>query len=166
MTGLLAACGGGSGEPASTTAPAVQADAADKYVGGWGACYWGPGVNGRASWNHVMTFTKTSATSASLVIKRDTFGSNGTCSGTPTQPTLSATGSINITGQKQIGSDTVDKLDYSITTSTIMIIPANSSFKDIGAVVSTTLKGGDSASSLDSSGYPTALDSIDVLTKQ
>jgi hypothetical protein len=170
MTGLLAACGGGgSPAPAPVSAPVAQPDAVDKYIGTWGTCYWGAGLGSRTSWTHSMTLTKTSATSATLTIKRQGSYANDICSGSlmlPLTTPLTATGSITITGQKQIGSDTVDTMDYLITESTIMILPANKRFKDIAMVVGTTLKGGDDTSSLDTGGYPTALDSVDVLIKQ
>jgi hypothetical protein len=154
FTATLVACGGGSSSGTTPTTPAATADAIDKFVGVWVNCA-ATGTN--TSSKTTLTFAKTSAASGSYTVQDQSYSASTVCAGTNT--TSSQTGTITHAGTKIVGADTVDKLDLATKT------PVASNDKDIALISGTTLKLGDSTT-LDASGYPTALDAAVPFTKQ
>jgi hypothetical protein len=150
FTATLVACGGGSssGTPAATTA------VVDKYVGVWVNCA-ATGTN--TSSKTTLSFIKISATSGSYTAQDQSYSASTVCAGTNT--TSSQTGTMTHVGTTVVGADTVDKIDLAIKT------PVASNEKDIALISGTTLKLGDNTT-LDASGYPTALDAAFPFTKQ
>jgi hypothetical protein len=162
MTAVLAACGGG-GDAAPAPAQ-LPAGAADKFVGSWGSCAPVTGaVNGVLSARTLFVYTKTGATTLNLSVDGQGFKSAG-CAGTAFN-TITAIGTANVTlnGTKLIGTQTVDRLDYVAKSTSITAF--NGNLKDVALVSGTTLTFG-GTSVPDANGYPTALDTLGVQTKQ
>jgi hypothetical protein len=147
----LVACGGGGSSTPSTAIP--SGDVADKYIGTWAVCVPDLVMQPAAS-KFIFTFTKTSATSVSFLLKQETHN-NSSCAGAA--PSTNTTGTFKFAGTKAVGADVADKIDV-VTT-----IPAGGG-KDLGFVSGNTMKLGDESS--DANGYPNALDTVNVFVKQ
>jgi hypothetical protein len=138
--------------------------AADKFVGSWGSCTPVTGAaNGVVSVRTLFVYTKTGATTLNLSVDGQSFKA-ANCSGAVFNnvPAI-GTAAVTLNGTKLVGTQTVDRLDYLAKSTDIAAF--NGNLKDIALVTGTTLTFG--ASSLaDANGYPTVLDTADVLTKQ
>jgi hypothetical protein len=152
----------------------------DNYIGSWGGCYV-PKVgvpiltNGTVTTTYVNstttssreidTFTKTGTNS--LVVSQISTDFKGvSCSGIGTN-TQTATFTVVIVGQKQVGTDTVDLVNIPFAVTPTPTVPAGvtppvaGSFvgKTIVLISGTTMKVGDDLTApLDANGYPTVLD--------
>jgi hypothetical protein len=159
----LVACGGGGSNTAATTntaATAISGDVVDKYIGTWTTCTSFPGAGFEASQKLKFVFTKKTATTLSYILTSDTYVGAGCTSRPDAGGGYQEIGEFAFVGTKIIEADkTVDKLNITAVT------PVASNHKDIGAVNGTLLYLGD-IGPVDSSGYPTALDTVDVLIKQ
>ncbi|ABE45808.1 hypothetical protein [Polaromonas sp. JS666] len=152
---LVAACGGGDGG----TAALISSEPIDKYVGNWTNCQATvvSGVNVSALTS--FTATKTDATRGSFTTTVTVFAITS-CTGLKLAdpvpvPQLSGNVAIDSVGTGPSGSDKI-----TITPSTLP------SFKDLALVTGGQLQFGDAGSAKDAQGYPTALDSSFILTKQ
>ena len=153
---LLVACGGGgSSTPAQTP---VVADVTDKYVGTWTVCVPNAPAASVGATKEVINWKKTSATVATYDFTQTSYA-NTTCAGTPTS-TNTSTGTDTFVGTKLIGSTSVDKISVIDSTA------PTTTLKGISTVVGNLLKTGDGNSPLDAEGYPTALDTVYIYTKQ
>jgi hypothetical protein len=152
---LVAACGGGDGG----TAALISSEPIDKYVGNWTNCRATvvSGVNVSALTN--FTATKIDATHGSFTTTVTVFAITS-CTGlklsgpTPV-PQLSGGVAIDSQGSGPSGSDRI-----TITPSSLP------SFKDLALVTGSQLQFGDVGSAKDALGYPTALDSSFILTRE
>jgi len=154
---LVAACGGGGGGGGSSL---TASDPTDKYVGTWTNCLVvpvpsGPTVSALTS----FTATKIDATHGSFTTTVTVFATTNCTvlmlSDPVLVPELSGKGTIDSVGTGPSGSDKI-----TFTPSTLP------SFKDIALVTGGQLQFGDAGSAKDAQGYPTALDSSFILTKQ
>lgn len=145
----LVACGGGGG-----TAP-TAVDVTDKYLGSWTICT-ADQTNANTSIKTIFDFKKINVSSISFTLVDDSY-SNSTCSGTAIPGSDYGAGVANFAGTKLVGSETVDKIDFTLAT------PEVKTVKDIGFYNGSGLKFGNDAL-VDSNGYPTALDP-DTATK-
>ncbi len=152
---LVAACGGGDGG----TAALISSEPIDKYVGNWTNCRATVvgGVNVSALTN--FTAAKIDATHGSFTTTVSIFATTSCdvvkLSGPTPVPLLSGNVAIDSVGTGPSGSDKI-----TITPSTLP------SFKDLALVTGSQLQFGDAGSAKDAQGYPTALDSSFILTKQ
>ena len=151
---LVAACGGGGGGSSLTTS-----EPTDKYVGTWTNCLVTV-VNGiTVSALTSFTATKTDATHGSFTTTVTVFAITS-CTGLKLAdpvpvPELSGNVAIDSPGSGPSGSDKI-----TITPSTLP------SFKELALVTGNQLQFGDAGSAKDAQGYPTALDTSFILTKQ
>lgn len=153
---LVAACGGGGD---GGTAALISSEPMDKYVGNWTNCRATVvgGVNVSALTN--FTATKIDATHGSFTTTVSIFATNSCdvvkLSGPTPVPQLSGSVAIDSPGSGPSGSDRI-----TITPSTLP------SFKDLALVTGSQLQFGDVGSAKDALGYPTALDSSFILTRE
>lgn len=154
---LVAACGGGGGGGPSAL---TSFEPVDKYVGTWTNCLvvtfpGSPTVSALTS----FTATKIDATHGTFTTTVTVFATTDCTvlmlSDPVPVPELSGSGSIDSVGTGPSGSDKI-----TITPSTLP------SFKDLALVTGGQLQFGDAGSAKDAQGYPTALDSSFILTKQ
>lgn len=151
----LSACGGGGDDETSAIAatPAASDAAAsgaaiDKYVGTWIGCFVDRPTD---SFRETFTFTKQGNTSL-LSGYNSTRHNNGTCAeaGVAHQQE-SATLDFSNGGTKLIGSRTVEKFSYQVTS------PEAASGKSVISLQGTALQLGTQGQLLDAEGYPSAL---------
>lgn len=154
---LVAACGGGGGGGGSSL---TASDPADKYIGTWTNCLvvtvpGSPTISALTS----FTATKTDATHGSFTTTVTVFATSNCAvlklADPVPVPELSGSAAIDSVGTGPSGSDKI-----TITPSTLP------SFKDLALVTGGQLQFGDAGSAKDAQGYPTALDSSFILTKQ
>ena len=152
---LVAACGGGGG--GSSLPPS---EPVDKYVGTWTNCLvvtipGSPTVSALTS----FTATKVDATHGSFTTTVTIFATSNCAvlklSDPVPVPELSGNVAIDSVGTGPSGSDKI-----TITPPTLP------SFKEIALVTGSQLQFGDPDSAKDAQGYPTALDSKLILTRQ
>jgi hypothetical protein len=155
----LTACGGGGGAGSEVAAVNTTASTAttsmDAYVGTWTAC-----IQDSATSSTRMTsvFAKTTATTLSYNRKEDYYSGIGCVN--PPSFSLNFPYTMSFAGTKTIGSDTVDKTN-------LTFITAGTTSKDIVLIKGATIRFSLTYPySIDADGYPTALDTINVLTKQ
>jgi len=153
---LVAACGGGDGGSAAL----ISSEPIDKYVGNWSNCQATvvSGVNVSALTS--FTAAKIDATHGSFTTTVTIFATTDCAvvklSGPTPVPQLSGSVAIDSPGSGPSGSDRI-----TITPSTLP------SFKDLALVTGgSQLQFGDAGSPKDALGYPTALDSSFILTRQ
>jgi hypothetical protein len=164
VAATLIACGGGGGGDAPAPAPSTASSGTDKYAGTWGNCTPITGAaNGILSGRSDFVFTKTSETVMGGSLNYVYFKTTD-CSGAVTT-TLTSVGTaiVTINGTKLVGAQTVDRLDFIAKSATVSEF--NGSLKDIGLVSGNTIIFG-ASSAPDANGYPTALDTSTVFTKQ
>jgi hypothetical protein len=167
VTATLAACGGGGGDaPTPTPTPVLilASSGTDKYVGTWGNCQpVAPGASGILSARTNFVFTKTNINVMDLSV--DGVGYKTTdCSGAAADAiTGIGTAVVTINGAKLLGTQTVDRLDFVAKSATISSF--NGNLKDLGFITGNTLLFSASSSG-DANGYPTALDTTTIFTKQ
>jgi hypothetical protein len=149
LCAVLTACGGG-GDDTGSGGGSVLPPPADKYVGIWKTpC--APGLGG--FYRSALTITKRADSSYNGQFSIEKYVASD-CSGTSTPvPGDSASEDFKVVGTKVASGKTVDK-----------ITDLTGGNKDI-AFADTTLQFGDDRT-LDIDGYPVALDSSIVLTKQ
>jgi hypothetical protein len=156
VAATLVACGGGG-----DSAPAANAD---KYVGSWAICVPTTSTtNGVLSGRATYVFAKTTETALSVSLDYTFYGTTNCAGSASTTSTGVATGTVNLNGTKTVGTDTVDRLNFALTSK--VDAELNGPFKDIGLISGNTLKFG-ASSAADAEGYPTAIDSTGVFTKQ
>jgi hypothetical protein len=158
MSVAISACGGGgSGGGGDVALASSPATAADKFVGSWGdTCVpsTNGGANGILSARPVFVYTKTGANSLNLSIDALGFAA-ANCAGVASKTVVGAsTAAITLNGTKQIGTQTVDRLDLVAKSTTNPLF--NGNFKEIALITGTTLTLS-AASTPDSNGYPSAL---------
>lgn len=151
---LVAACGGGGGGSSLT-----PSEPTDKYVGTWTNCLVTV-VNGiTVSALTSFTATKTDATHGSFTTTVTVFATSNCAvlklSDPVPVPELSGNVAIDSVGTGPSGSDKI-----TITPSSLP------SFKNLALVTGSQLQFGDPDSAKDAQGYPTALDTKLILTKQ
>lgn len=151
---LLTACGGSDDEPAA------GGSSSGKYAGTWAsACVDLSGALGRPnSYKSTLVITSPDATKYTAT-GGNTEWANATCSGTGA-PIVGESGTVTstIVGTRTIGTDTVDKVNYPGSGTTVL---KNISFVSADGL---SLRVGGSGT-LDADGYPTVLDAT-VYTKQ
>jgi len=130
----------------------------DKYVGSWAACI--PNGSGTGSHLETIAVAKTGDTSGTFTLTRLDYAIAG-CTGTATTSTSS--GTLQFTGTKTIGADTVDEAIQTEGTNP----PEKQVFlvKDTAPVTLTTGVLASDGGPVDANGYPTTLDNH-PLTKQ
>ena len=153
---LVAACGGGGGgDPTALT----TFEPVDTYVGTWTNCLVTVVSGVTVSALTSFTATKVDATHGAFTTTVTVFATNNCTvlmlSDPVPVPELSGKGSIDSVGTGPSGSDKI--------TFTPATLP---SFKDLALVTGGQLQFGDAGSAKDAQGYPTALDSSFILTKQ
>lgn len=152
---LVAACGGGDGGTATLT----TSEPFDKYVGNWTNCQLTVVSGVSASVLTSFTATKINATHGSFTTTVSIFATTSCdvvkLSGPTPIPQLSGSVAIDSPGSGPSGSDRI-----TITPSTLP------SFKELALVTGNQLQFGDAGSAKDALGYPTALDSSFILTRE
>lgn len=153
----IAACGGGGGD--GSTSALTAADPTDKYVGTWTNCLVVTANGITVSALTSFTATKIDATHGSVTTTVTGFA-NGSCAPPAVTaaiavPELSGTVTIDSPGSGPSGSDKI-----TVTPSTLP------SFKELALVTGSQLQFSDPFSAKDTQGYPTALDSSFILTRQ
>lgn len=165
VVGFGSCCSGGMrwGGDAPAAAP-VATDAADKFVGTWGACTPVTGAtNGVLSARADYVFTKTGANNLTLSINGTGF-SGATCGGTQINQLKGiATGTVLLNGTKSASGQTVDRMNLSLSSTSIPAL--NGATKDIAFISGTKLNFG-ATSVADAEGYPTLLDTTSPFVKQ
>lgn len=149
-TAVLTGCGGGGGDAGDAPPAAI-----DKYIGTWSNCF----RDASSSAKEIDTFVKASATTANYTVVTDNYNSPD-CTGVA-RTSETERGTMSLQGTKRIGTETVDQIIAADQTSgavkQILVIRGNQLV--FGESV-------DNGGTLDSNGYPTALDTHYILLKQ